>query len=157
MKTLFATTIALTIIGSSLFANSVKADIPMQVSSDEGFHFLVVPNSETTSSAYGGRLRLYDVHIAKIFEMSHYYCQYGRENVFILRYFANNGKTPMGTFRITCRLDNKIASAYGLGKTEYTPTSGRAANVPTLKITGGKIDAWMNFTQNFKPMQQGED
>lgn len=155
MKTIFATTIALTIIGTSLFANSAKADIPMQVSNDDGLHFLVVPNSETTSPAYGGKLRLYDVHIAKMFEMSHYYCQYGRENVFIWRYLANGGKTYMGTFRITCRLANEVVSAYGLGKTEYTPTSGRAANVPTLKITGDKIDTWMNFTQNFKSIQQG--
>ena len=137
MKTLFATTIALTFFSGSFFANSAKADIPMQVSSDEGFHFLVVPNSETTSSAYGGKLRLYDVHIAKMFEMSHYYCRRSDgDKALLWRYSANNGKTSMGTFRITCRLANEIASAYGLGKTEYTPTSGRAANVPTLNITG---------------------
>ncbi|NEQ44726.1 MAG: hypothetical protein F6K00_14655 [Leptolyngbya sp. SIOISBB] len=36
---------------------------------------LTVPDQDTTRSAYGGILRRYDVHVAKMLEVSHHYCQ----------------------------------------------------------------------------------
>ena len=152
IKTLFASTIALTLIGSAIVPQIAQANIEMTVSSDEGYYFLSTPVDDTTVPAYGGRLRLYDVHIAKMFEMTQYYCKpRGGERVLKWIYSAN--KTPMGEFHISCDLANDITVAYGLGKTEYTRTSGRPANVPTLNITGGKVDKWIRFTNNFKPVR----
>jgi hypothetical protein len=39
---------------------------------------LTAPNRDTTQPAYGGKLRLYDVHLAKMFETSHFLCQQSR-------------------------------------------------------------------------------
>jgi hypothetical protein len=36
---------------------------------------LTAPNRDTTQPAYSGKLRLYDVHLAKMFETSHFLCQ----------------------------------------------------------------------------------
>ncbi|MBW4692138.1 MAG: hypothetical protein KME27_10255 [Lyngbya sp. HA4199-MV5] len=36
---------------------------------------MTVPDQDTTVSAYGGALRRYDIHIAKMFEVTHYLCQ----------------------------------------------------------------------------------
>ena len=71
IRTLFATTIALTLLGGSiaLLPQPAKADPQkMTVFGEEGYFFLVAKEDDTTLSAYGGRLRLYDVHIAKLFE-----------------------------------------------------------------------------------------
>jgi hypothetical protein len=158
IRTLFASTIALTLMGSTIVPQQAQADIPMEVSSDEGYYFISSPASDTTLPAYGGRLRLYDVHIAKMFEMSHFDCQsanYKSDYTFRWRYLAgsNSNKTNMGEFHISCKLAGNIAAAYGLGKPEYTPTSGRLQMVPTLKITGAKVDKWMRFTASFKPVR----
>jgi hypothetical protein len=149
---LFSTTIALMLISGAIAPQIAQANIDMSVSNDEGYYFLTAPVDDTTVPAYGGRLRLYDVHIAKMFEMTHYYCKSASsERVLKWRYSAN--RTSMGEFHISCDLASDIAVAYGLGKTEYTPTSGRPANVPTLNITGGKVDKWIRFTNTFKPVR----
>jgi hypothetical protein len=155
---LVSSTLSLALLGVAIAPPIAKADIPMEVSSDEGYYFISSPASDTTLAAYGGRLRLYDVHIAKMFEMSHYDCKsasYKGDYTFRWVYLAGSGgnKTNMGEFHISCNLANDIAAAYGLGKAEYTPTSGRPQMVPTLKITGGKIDKWIRFTNNFKPVR----
>ena len=152
IRTLLASTIALTLLGSAIVPNSAQANIEMTVSSDEGYYFLTAPVEDTTVPAYGGRLRLYDVHIAKMFEMTHYYCQ-SRSSERVLKWIYSANRTAMGEFHISCDLANDISAAYGLGRTEYTPTSGRPANVPTLNITGGKVDKWIRFTNNFKPVR----
>lgn len=118
---------------------------------------MVVPDSDTTRSAYGGRLRRYDVHVAKLFELTNYECNQPERNWnrIIWRYKANGGDTHMGAFDISCSLARDIATAYGTGKTEATSVTyyrARATiNVPILSITGNKIDSWLRFTQNFRP------
>jgi hypothetical protein len=60
-------------------APSVQASIalPMTISTAEGMFSLMVPDTNTTRSAYGGRLRVYDVHIAKMVEVTHFMCSKG--------------------------------------------------------------------------------
>jgi hypothetical protein len=153
-KSLFASTIALTLLGAAILPQIAKADIPMDVSCDEGYCFLTVPHSDTTVSAYGGRLRHYDVHIAKMFEMTRFYCaQKNDSEITKWQYSAESGKAKMGEFHISCPLARDIATAYGLGKTERTKTFRGYTDVPTLNITGGKVEKWMRFTSNFKPVR----
>ena len=152
LRFLLPTTIALTLLGSTIVLPEAKADFPMIIGVDEGFWYLIAPDADTTISAYGGKLRLYDVHIAKMVEVTHNYCTRGtRMNRNEWTYSAN--KTKMGKFVITCKLANDLVSAYGLGKAEKTQLEGsrRIDMIPTLNITGGKVDKWMQFTQNFKP------
>jgi serine/threonine-protein kinase len=122
---------------------------------------LTAPNRDTTQSAYGGKLRLYDVHLAKMFETSHFLCQQFRSvSGYEWVYSAGNGSIPMGNFRIPCSLASEMSSTYGLGKPERTsiakdteggPPESDVYSIPILDITGSKVQRWINFVQNFKP------
>ena len=135
--------------------------LPMSIETGEGMFVLTVPDNNTTRSAYGGRLRVYDVHIAKMFEVTYSMCQSGAiGGSTSWTYLAGNGSSDMGTFNISCNLASDIAIAYGLGKPERTivqrTTEGygtriEVRSVPILAITGGKVNKWMSFTQRFQP------
>ena len=140
-----------------------QPEVPMKLQHAEGTYTLTVPNSNTTKSANGSRLRLYDAHIAKMFEVTRADCQElldaGSRSWF---YFAENGKIDMGEFNITCKLANQIATAYGLGKPKPTIIEylreeagspiAKTRLIPVLNITGNKAQRWMNFTRQFKPI-----
>lgn len=125
---------------------------------EDGFNSGIfrVPDKNTTVSA-GGGLRRYDAHIAKMFEITHHECQdsYFNYQGISWGYEADNGNINMGIFNITCRLARDIAQAYGLGKTKPTNIfyyrAENVVNIPTLNITGDKVNKWLNFVQNFKP------
>ena len=146
-------------------SNSAKAstEFPMTLSAAEGTFTMSVPDRDTTKSAYGGRLRVYDVHIAKMFEVTHHMCEMGRISPGTTwTYLAGGGSINMGNFQISCDLASDVATAYGIGKLENTTIyfsgeesqgSTRTGGIPILNITGGKIDRWMSFTRNFKPMR----
>lgn len=126
-----------------------------------------VPDQDTTRSAYGGVLRRYDVHVAKIFEVSHYYCQQDEAiEGFRWQYEAANGNVHMGQFDIGCQLAEDIATAYGLQRKEHTEISfgdiqpdeirenpyGRDYEIPVLNIsTNAKIQKWRQYVQTFAP------
>jgi len=120
---------------------------------------LRTPVSDTTQSFDGGNLRVYDVHIAKMVEVTHQECKTtpSREDR-TWRYLANNDEW-MGEFRISCQLANDLAIAYGMGKPEMTAIfmaevdEPSTTAIPTLNITGGKVQTWMQFTQNFQPIR----
>ncbi len=117
----------------------------------------VVPNSDTTVSAYGGQLRLYDVHVAKMFELTDYECQTTDRNWSNIawRYQAGGGDIEMGTFFITCDLAREMAISYGLGEPELTNVTYYRANttisVPILNIVGDNVERWLTFTSTFRP------
>ncbi len=149
-----------------------QTEVPLQIkyggSERDDFIFisLIVPDTDTTASAYGARLRLYDVHIAKMFEVSNFLCQRRGNNTsfkgYEWFYSAGNGNINMGNYRITCRLANQIARSYGLGKLERTeigrdteggPPEADVYSIPVLNITGDKVPRWMNFVQRFQPVR----
>ena len=154
-----ALTCAISIAPSSAQTSTA---LPMTISTAEESYGLTVPDTDTTRSAYGGKLRVYDVHVAKMFEVTHHMCKMGRispETTW--SYMADNGNISMGRFRISCRLASEVAAAYGLGKAENTTIffsgeeggtpSKRSGGIPILSITGAKVDRWMSFTRSFKP------
>lgn len=156
-----ATMASTLLVVQPVFAQSTA--LPMTISTSEGMFSLTVPDTNTTSSAYGGKLRVYDVHIAKMVEVTHFMCSSGRLSPgTVWTYAAGNGSINMGNFQISCRLASDLAIAYGLGKPEQTAMNvsfeeaGRATrliNVPILAITGGKVDRWIGFTRNFRPVR----
>lgn len=156
-----ATMASTLLVVQPVFAQSTA--LPMTISTSEGMFSLTVPDTNTTSSAYGGKLRVYDVHIAKMVEVTHFMCSSGRLSPgTVWTYAAGNGSINMGNFQISCRLASDLAIAYGLGKPEQTvmnvsfEEAGRATrliNVPILAITGGKVDRWIGFTRNFRPVR----
>ncbi|MGL5059531.1 MAG: hypothetical protein ACRC62_06075 [Microcoleus sp.] len=139
-----------------------QTQLPIKLQHAEGTYTITVPETNTTKSAFGGQLRLYDLHIAKMFEVTYSDCQEIPSAGFrIWDYYAGNGKISMGSFKITCQLAGEIAKTYGLGKAEriaieYSqeeagPPISRTRAIPTLNITGNKVDRWMNFVQRFRP------
>jgi hypothetical protein len=148
---------------------SARADLPMTITKvmDHNVFTLQVPDIGTGKPAYGGRLRIYDVHIAKMVEVTDFYCTEGRLEAarpVNWRYFAGGGRTQMGTFQLTCGLARDLAIAYGMGKSEPTTVDEfyrqkarqvdpKVLEIPTLNIRGdGKITSWLRFTNNFKPI-----
>lgn len=116
-----------------------------------------VPDQNTTVSA-GGGLRRYDAHVAKMFEITHYECESSAPYYWrgiSWDYKAGDGNIDMGRFDITCQLAKDIAIAYGLGKTQpttmYHYRVEDVENIPTLNITGNKVNTWLNFVQGFRP------
>ena len=153
-KTLFASMIALILMGNAIVPQNAKAELPMKLFDHGNGISLIVPDSDTTEAAYGGRLRLYDVHIAKMVEVTYHACTERRQkNGLTFLYAADNGKSNMGTFRISCQLATDIVSAYGLGKYEPSQFIDDEVKIRTLNITGGKVDKWIRFTNNFKPVR----
>lgn len=133
---------------------------------------LIVPDVDTTLPAYGtdSRLRRYDVHLAKMVEVTLWACdrlssseerRSDRTYAWWI-YKANNGETLMGRYKITCQLAGNLAVAYGINRTgEATEITFLSKNEPvrvqqiwisTLQITGDKIDRWLDFAQNFTPL-----
>ncbi|MEG4121479.1 hypothetical protein QUA43_28910 [Microcoleus sp. N9_B4] len=126
----------------------------------------IVPDRNTAKSAGSRKLRLYDVHIAKMFEISHFLCDRDRASEgYNWSYQAENGNIEMGRFKISCNLARSIATAYGLGKPEITVIrrsfnlkNGRPSfalekySIPTFNIAKNRVVQWRNFVQKFPPI-----
>lgn len=117
-----------------------------------------VPDTDTTRSAYGGRLRRYDVHVAKMFELTNFECENTPDRTWsriLWSYKAGGGQIDMGMFDISCDRAAGAGHAYGFGKPEATKVYyyrvPATVYVPILNITDWKVSAWMNYTKNFRP------
>jgi hypothetical protein len=126
-----------------------------------------VPDGDTTQPIYDGTLRRYDVHVAKMFEVTHFLCQQKDIQWIDWFYKAANGKVNMGRFKIKCNLAEDIALAYGLDQFEQTTIrrefEGDASNgyktqilstqylIRELNLKGNKTSQWVDFVQKFRP------
>jgi serine/threonine-protein kinase len=136
--------------------------LPMTIQLGEGVAQLIVPNRDTTQSAYGGDLRLYDVHIAKMYEVTRILCDRGWSPGVSWYYFAGGGNIDMGIFQISCREARAIASEFGLSYTETTTlvysvgerqSRTQYQEIPVLDLVGSKIPKWLDFVQTVRPVQ----
>jgi hypothetical protein len=126
----------------------------------------IVPDRNTARSASSRKLRLYDVHIAKMFEISRFLCDRDRAaEGYNWSYEAENGNIDMGRFKISCNLAQSTATTYGLGKLENTVIrrnfdlkNGRPSlavekyAIPTLNVAKNRVVQWRNFVQKFPPI-----
>ena len=156
-----------TLLVSSIFPAPINAGTEVPITSIRFVNpqkagaaraIIIVPEQDTTRRAYGGRLTMYDVHLAKMFEVANGYCRDGWNSV-EWHYFAGNGKINMGKFFMDCKLVKDITFAYGTGtpeKTVITYGYGAAADkkvvhLPVLNLSGDKIPKFQNFLKRFKP------
>ena len=161
---------AFSLTGLTQRAVAQSTSLPMKISlEDNDTFFLIVPDRDVSQIAFGGKLRRRDVHTAKMFEVTQHFCKTEpkRSSSYDWIYQKNGDNTRLpgtsrGTFRISCDLANNIAIAYGAGKPESTtigfcrgggacPT--KTYSIPILNITGGKVDTWLGFMSNFKPIR----
>lgn len=171
MKAL-GSSLALAVVGVSsvigtvaLLPTSATAEIPMKISQAEEMFMLTVPDKDTTQSAYGGKLRRYDVHIAKMFEVTQQICiaSNGNAGSVLWRYTAGNGTINMGTFRIECEDADGVAMMVGVGKpqstTIYRSSEGGARDSVVIDVlpldfsTDAKVSRWQTITRSFKPIR----
>lgn len=118
----------------------------------------VVPDLDTSISAYGGKLRRYDVHLAKMIEITYdQWCKPnpGYEGVY-WNYQAENGNRFMGQFYISCTTARKAVQTYGLGRPERTFIYHRGqgperVEIPVLDLNGNKIPHFQQFVQTLRP------
>jgi serine/threonine-protein kinase len=135
----------------------VGGSSPMKVGSNWVGAELVVPNQNLTKAIDGTQLRLYDVHVAKMFEVTDHICHRSAEagiKGIAWSYKAGKGQIPVGNFKISCRLANNITATYDLGTPRLTTIryfagtqKPKAYPVPSLNITNGKVTQWKAFVQ----------
>jgi hypothetical protein len=164
--------VILPVSGLTQKAMAQDTALPMQISlEDQIFFFLIVPDKDVSQIAYaGGKLRRRDVHTAKMFEVTQYFCKAQSQppsSYYEWIYEKNGGVaslpgTSRGTFRISCDLANDIAIAYGAGKPEATTVEfcrgggacpPKTYSIPILNIVGDKVDTWLRFMSSFKPIR----
>jgi len=137
----------------------IKVDTPSSETTKSAR--FVVSDSSTTESAFGGDLRKYDIHIAKIFEVTHWWCMQapGDKNGLSWKYFADGGEVDMGTFNISCNEANNIALRFRFSKPENTKINVGEGSllteaIPVLDIDNeGASSAWIDFTNSYIPNQ----
>ncbi|SRR5579883_338199 len=118
----------------------------------------VVPDRDTTVSAYGGLLRRYDVHIAKMIEVTNaVWCAQSADYQGVYwNYEAESGDRFMGQFYISCTTACQIVQAYGRGRPERTAIYHRGEGpeitfIPVLNLQGDKVPRFLKFVQTLKP------
>jgi hypothetical protein len=137
--------------------------------SKEGWQHIqfTVPNEDNTKPISGGKLRLYHVHIAKMFEISHFLCDRDRKSAgYDWSYEVANGNINVGRFKISCDLARQIGTAYGFGKPQLTvirrnfnlkdarpSVTLEQYSIPVLNITKNNISQWRDFVKKLTPIR----
>jgi hypothetical protein len=113
-----------------------------------------VPNKTTTTSV-GNGLRLYEVHIAKMIELTHNFCGKERPSSYIVYWDYSAGETSMGRFSFSCQFAAKTFKIYGTGKPEQVTISHRGnivkETITTLNLSGSKGKQFANLVKTIKP------
>ncbi len=126
----------------------------------------IVPERNTAQSTSSRKLRRYDVHIAKRFEISRFLCDRDRTSEgYNWSYQAENGNIDMGSFKISCEKARSTATTYGIGKPENTVirrnfdlNNGRPSiavekySIPTLNVSKNRVVQWRDFVQKLPPI-----
>jgi hypothetical protein len=145
---------------TSIPINTIRLEDTLDASVKQGY--FEVPDRNTTVSAFGGRMRRYDVHMARLIALSHqFFCAQpysgGIEKVMEREYRANNGRTNMGNFALPCSQVEQTVKTYGLGKAvpmkvQLPSGSTKVVNVRPLDIQGdSETDSFLKFVQTIKP------
>lgn len=127
----------------------------------------LVPDRNNIRKTDRLKLSLYDIHMAKMFEISHFLCQRDRTAVgYNWSYQVENGNIEIGRYKISCNLARETAAAYGLGKPQMTVIrrnfereNGRQSvafekySIPTLNVTKNRFLQWRDFVAKFPPIE----
>jgi hypothetical protein len=118
-----------------------------------------VPDQDTSLQAYSNsRMSRYDVHIAKMIEVTHHYWCLNRKGYkgVHYNYYADNGKIFMGRIYISCDQAAKAFKEFGQGRAETTAIYHRGngpekVEIPVLDLNGNKIPAFQKRVAAIKP------
>lgn len=154
------TTLALEISPTLASPNFPISNIVFHQGHEEGVlnAEFTVPDGNTKVFIKGSKLRRYDAHVAKMFELTDYECRSDTKrkwDTIIWQYLAGNGDINMGLFNISCNQARSIAKNFGLSKAKRTKflyhKATNVINVPALNISGANTSQWLKFVQTFPP------
>lgn len=158
-----AFTMMATLLGSSIVIAETAVPITRITFAGAGGSFterygtFIVPDKDTSVSAYGGALSRYDVHIAKMIEITHFRWCEPRPNYkgVYYNYNADNGKVFMGEFYISCDLAKNAVKSFGVGRPEstliYDQNHPSTNSIPVLDLNGKKIAQFQRLVQSIRP------
>jgi hypothetical protein len=116
-----------------------------------------VPEKPTTTAVQDG-LRLYEVHFAKMIEVTNHFCnKMGASGDYTVywNYNAEEGKVFMGQYSIACQVAKDTISKFGtLGEESITiDYGGNAQNVTIapLNLNSKNAQEFAQLVQSFKP------
>jgi len=157
---------ALTMMATLLGSTGAKAETAVPINrisfAGAGGNFsqrygtFVVPDKDTSVSAYGGALTRYDVHVAKMIEITHFqWCARPNYQGVYYDYSADNGKVFMGQLYISCAMAKKAVNTFGVGRPEQTVIYNRdkpsVEAIPVLDLNGRKIPEFQRLVQSIRP------
>ena len=111
---------------------------------------------KTTVNKVKYGLRTYDLHVAKMIEVSGHYCQ-DRPQDYVMRwnYFAADRTVFMGEYTIPCTLAKNTLKKFGTKGTETLPIdyagNKQATKFPVLNLTQSNAATFAKFVQTLKP------
>ncbi|MBD1940657.1 hypothetical protein [Microcoleus sp. FACHB-68] len=172
MRTQFLSIAACGLLGAGAIAQPTVANTEVPITSirfvgaqkgGQARGVFIVPDVDTTRSAYGGKLSRYDVHISKMLEVANLYCSNSWNSV-EWHYFAGDGEINMGRFVMSCNLVRDIHIAYGTGRPERTvirygygyDSASEERYLPVLNLNGDKIPKFQSFVQRFTPVGKAQ-
>ncbi len=117
-----------------------------------------VPEKQTTTVVQDG-LRLYDLHIAKMIELTNYFCNEGeaRKGDYIVywNYEAEGGKVFMGKYSMTCQFAKDTIAKFGTVAKETMAIdfagNPQTAKVSALNLNNKNSKDFTKLVQTLKP------
>lgn len=113
-------------------------------------------SDRTTITKIGKNLRLYEVHLAKMIELTYDFCE-DRQADYIVHwnYQADDGKVFMGNFSLSCELARKIFQRFGTAEREKVKLDYRGKTVyehiATLALDSKNSKQFASLVQTLKP------
>jgi hypothetical protein len=116
-----------------------------------------VPESSTVETLDNG-LRLYDAHIARMIEVTEYWCHEtdrAANYTIFWNYEADSGKIFMGEYPITCQFADSTFTTFGSSQTEKITIHHRGnpttVTIPTLDLNGSTAEHFINLSLSIEP------
>lgn len=114
-----------------------------------------VPEKTTVSVVKDG-LRAYDLHVAKMIELTNNFCE-DREPKYVIHwnYTADGGKIFMGEYNLTCQFARDIFKKFGTTTPEMTTIhyvdNPQKVKVIPLNLNRKNAQEFMRLVQSIKP------
>nr|WP_290228182.1 hypothetical protein [Trichocoleus desertorum] len=135
-------------------------------SSGTAFANLSVPNRSNDRAFFDSELSLYDLHIAKMYEVTAALCQRRltfpfNQSIQVFQWSYSANSIPIGQLQISCREAEDVANTYGRGflsestvirrplSADSSP-SAETFQIPTLNLTGYQAPLWKSFTRRLR-------
>jgi serine/threonine-protein kinase len=114
-----------------------------------------VPDSTTVTPVENG-LRLYEIHLAKMIEVTESFCK-DRDSDYIIywNYEADEGKIFMGEFSLSCQFARETLEKFGTSGTEEVTIHHRgnptSENISILNLNSKNAKQFRSLVQSLKP------